>query len=79
MAIEKKEIEYAKQLDDVFELVVELMKVVRAKGNYAELVDELIDAVTGVDEIKDEVKNLSAVAHTAMPRVFEIIEVFKEK
>lgn len=76
MAIEKKEVEYAKEIDDVMVLVYEVVKVIKEKGNYAELVDELVAAVSGADQIKDELKDIRAVSNSVLPRALDIIALF---
>ena len=80
MAIEKKEIEFAKELDDVMVLFVELVKGIKNKGDYTALLDELIGAINGADDIDDEVKaNLKASINTVTLRANDIAEVFYAK
>lgn len=79
MAIIKNELEIAKELDDVMVLVIEVVKTIKGKGEYADLIDELISAVNGVDDIPNEIKNIEAAIRTIAPRVYNIIEVFTKK
>ena len=73
----KKEIMIAKELDDVMVLFVELVKTIKNKGDYTSLLDELIGAINGADEILVEVKeNLKASIDTVMLRANDIAEVF---
>ena len=80
MAIEKKEIDFAKETDDVMKLVVELVKTIKEKGDYANLLDELIAAINGIDEVSDEYKsNLKAVINTVQLNVTDIAMIFIKK
>ena len=75
--IENREVKIAKQFDDVMVLVVKLVKTIKAKGDYAALVPELIDAVSGVEEIPAELKaDMFACINTALLRGTEIAEIF---
>ena len=49
--IETVEVKQAKEINDVMNLVVELIKVVKTGGDYTSLMDELITAIDGVGEI----------------------------
>ncbi len=66
MAVQKKEVEYSKEIDDVLVLVVELVKDIKAKKGAAELASEnlvhLMDAVAGADQIPAEAKASLPVA-----------------
>ena len=77
MAIEKKEVEFAKEIDDVLVLMTELIKVVKTKGEYTELMDELITAINGADQIPAEAENLSVLLGTVGLRVGGIVDAFK--
>lgn len=78
--IEKREELYAKQLDDVMVLVKELVKCIKEKGDYASLIDELISAVTGVEEIPAEFKeNLPVCIKTSLGGAIDIAMLFVEK
>lgn len=80
MAIEKKEIDFAKETDDVMKLVVELVKTIKEKGDYANLLDELIEAINGIDEVSAEYKsNLKAVINTVQLNVTDIAMIFIKK
>lgn len=54
MAIEKKEIEYAKEIGDVAKLINHLIATIKAKGDYMAVIPSLIEAVNGVDQVDDE-------------------------
>ena len=60
MAIEKKEVEYAKEIDDVAVLLVAVVKDVRQGKTAAEIangaITKLIAALAGVDQMDDEAK-----------------------
>lgn len=72
-------VQVAKETDEVLSLVVELVKVVRAKGDYTSLVDDLVKAIDGVAEIPKEAReNLSAVLASASVRVAEVVAVLLE-
>ena len=77
--IEKREINIAREIDDVFVLVIEVIKVVRNGGEYTNLIDELINAVNGIDDIPEELKDLKAVINTVGVRVGDIVEAFAKK
>lgn len=79
MAIEKKELEYAKELDDVLVLVVELIKVIKKKGDYTSLVDELVNAITGMEQIPAEISHLKPLLTTVGHRSGELVEIFVKK
>lgn len=80
MAIVKKEIDYAKEIGDVFVLVEEIVKVIKAKGNYTELFDELIAAVEGVQNAGDEFElNKKASIQTATFHVGGIVDALIKK
>jgi len=78
--IEKKEVNVAVQTDDVMALVVELIRVIKEKGDYTSLMDELIAAVSGIDEIPAEFKgDLKASIDTILLRATEIAFMFVPK
>lgn len=66
MAIEKKEVSYAKELDDCMVLVVELIKDIKAKKGVSELMSEnlgnLIAAIGGIDQVAGELESNKEVA-----------------
>jgi len=83
MAIEKKELDYAKEAGDVMNLVVEVVKHFKAKkslGEAAELMDELMAAVSGIDQLDDEWKeNRMAVVNAVYCGASELVDVFASK
>ena len=58
MAIEKKEIQYAKELDDVMSLVVNLVADIKAKKDVSAIASEnlplLVKAIEGINAIPQE-------------------------
>lgn len=70
MAVEKKEIEYAKELGDVMVLVVELVKDIKAGKDVGAITSEnlphLINAIQGADQIPAEAKASREVALQTM-------------
>lgn len=58
MPIEKKEIEYAKEVDDVAVLLVHIVKEIRSKKNISDIasgsVAKLVEAISGVDKVGAE-------------------------
>ena len=60
MAIVKKELEVAKEIGEVLDFVVAIVKVIKEKGDYTSLVDELVVAVDGVSGLGEEIKNIPA-------------------
>jgi len=80
MAIEKREMEIAKELDDVGALIVELVKTIKNKGDLTENIGELIQAINGVDEVDDEMAaNRKVAMQTIGARVLELVDVFLPK
>lgn len=77
MAIERREVMYADQLDDVMLLVVEMIRVIKEKGDYSSLVDDLVKAISGIEEIPQEFKaNKEAFVNTVLLRASEIAFMF---
>lgn len=82
MAVIKKEVEIAKELDDCLALVIELVKDLKAKKALDLVLSEnlpgLMNALGGIDQIGDELK-LSAAYATIGLRVGELAGAFIEK
>jgi hypothetical protein len=74
----KKEVEYLKEVDDVLDLVVKVIKVLKKKADYSELIGKLITAVNGAEKIPAEVKHTKALINTVFFRVGDIVEAFKD-
>ena len=69
----------AEETNDVMELFVEAIKVIRNGGDYASLLDELIAAINGATEIDDEFAEDMAVAiNTVGGRSGDIVAAFKK-
>lgn len=83
MAIEKKEIDFAKELGDVMALLTEIVKHFKAGKKPAELpelLDELVTAVTGIDQLDDELKeNQKAAIATVLLGANDIVDIFLKK
>lgn len=66
MGLQKREEEYAKELDDVGYALVELVKDIKAKKPVAEIAGEnlpnLMNALNGMDQLDDELDQHRAVA-----------------
>ena len=58
--LQKREVEYAKEVDDVLKLVVELVADLRAKKSISDVAAEnlpgLMEALNGMDQVDDELK-----------------------
>lgn len=54
--IEKKEINYAKEIGDVLDLIKALVVTIKTKGDYTALVAPLVTAIAGIDQVDDEFK-----------------------
>jgi len=82
MNVVKKEVELPKELFEVSTFVVELLKDIVAKRSIAELSAEnlpnLIAAVNGFEELKEELKD-EKVYDLAALMVSDIIKVLKKK
>ena len=71
-----KEVKIAKEADDVLALVEAVIKTVKEKGEYTDLVDELVAAITGADQIAEEAKDVEALMNTVGLRVSSIANLF---
>jgi phosphoglycerate dehydrogenase-like enzyme len=64
--IAKKEVEYAKEIDDVMVMIIELVKDLKAKKGVAELAAEnlpnLMNAMSGLDQLDEELAASKSVA-----------------
>jgi hypothetical protein len=75
MSIQKKEIEYAKEIGDVFVLVEEIIKSIKNKSDYMSLLPSLVDAVNGAPDVDDEFEaNRKAAIQTATYHVGGIVD-----
>lgn len=84
MAIVKKESEYAKELSEVMDLVINLVDDIKAKKSIAEIGSEnlplLVAAVDGLSSIDDElVENRKVALETIGSKLGDLIEVFLPK
>jgi hypothetical protein len=80
--IQKKEIEFAKELDDVLVLVIELIKDIKAKKSAAQIGTEniplLMTAIGNIDQLPEEAKNKPVVLSTIGYRAGELAASFVE-
>lgn len=78
MAIVKMELDVAKESKDVMDLLVVLVKDIRAKKTIAEIsadaLPKLMGAIDGVNQIPDEVKDRKVVMATAGYSLGEIVD-----
>jgi hypothetical protein len=79
MAVEQRQVMIAKEVDDVALLLVEIVKQVKSGKPVAEMaagvMDELVQAISGVDQIDDEWKeDRSAVMATMGYRLGELTD-----
>lgn len=77
MAIQKKEVEFAKEIDDCLVLAVELVKDIKAGKPVAEIASHalpnLIGAINGIDGAKAELEaNKAVVMSTVGSRMGEL-------
>lgn len=66
VGIQKREVEYTKEIDDVAVLLVNIVKAARAKKSAGEIaageVQDLLNALQNVDDVDDELKANRKVA-----------------
>ena len=80
MAIEKREVNVAKELGDVMAMVKNLVKTIKEKGDYSALIGNLISAIDGMGQIDDEFKSdLKACVNTVTLEATEIAFILLEK
>ncbi len=81
MAIEKREVEIAKEVDDVAKLLVDLVKDIKDGKDVAAITSEnlpgLIAAIDGVNQVSAEIaSNRKAVLSTVGARAGELADAF---
>lgn len=80
MAIQKREVEYAKELDDCAALLVHIVKEAKAGKPPADIasgsVAKLIDALAGLDQVGQEFKSRGVVFSTIGHRMGELADAF---
>lgn len=84
MPILKKEVLYAKEVDDVAVLLVSIVKDVRAGKSAPEIgagnLTKLMDAIAGIDQMDDEAKaNRAALISTIGYRMGELVDAVLPK
>ncbi len=80
MAIEKKEIEFVKELDDVLVLLIELAQDIKAGKPATQIAVEnlpnLMNAIGSADQIPEELKSGKVAAETVGFRLGDLIAAF---
>ena len=80
--IAQKEVSYAKEIDDVLVLVVELVKDIKAKKGVSEIASEnianLMAALSGIDQANEEMKNKAVVLQTIGYRLGDLAAALVE-
>jgi len=74
--IEKKEIEIAKETEEVLVLIVRLIETIRGGNDYALLLPELIAAINGADGIPEELRNRKIFINTIGGKLGDIVDAF---
>lgn len=75
MGIEKREVEYAKELNDVFVLLKDVAVCMKKKEDYTKLLPELAAAVENIGQIPEERKlNRAAFDKTALCGGYDIAD-----
>lgn len=77
MALEKREIEIAKETDDVMVLLIGIVKAAKAKKGVSEIaaseLQDFLAAVSGADQIPSEAKSPDAISRTVGMRLGELV------
>lgn len=77
MAVQTKNVEYSKEIDDCMVLFCEIVRNRKNKEDLTSLMDELMNALAGVDQVDDEVAQSRKVAfQTIGYRTGELTEAF---
>lgn len=84
MAVVKKDVEIAKEVDDVLGLVVHIIQEAKAGKDVGSImagsVQKLIDAVSGVDQVAVELESArKAVYNTAALRLADVVDALLPK
>jgi len=79
MTIQTRTVEYAKEIDDVMDLLAGTIKTVREKGDYSSLVGKLVTAIDGMSDIDDEFENQAVALNTIGGRVGDLVDAFQTK
>ena len=73
----KKEIDYAKEIGEVFVLVEGIVSAIKNKDDYMTLLPKLVSAVEGVPDVDDEFEqNRKAAIQTATYHVGGVVDIF---
>ena len=75
-----REVKVAKELDDVAILLVQLVDTIKQGKELTEVVDELVNALNGFDQVDDELAaNRKVALQTIGSRLFELVDVILTK
>lgn len=79
MAVEQKTVMHGKEASDVMAFIVEIVrhfKEGKSLSEITELIDELIEAINGIDQLDDEFKsNRQAVLNSILLGASDLVEV----
>jgi hypothetical protein len=80
--IQQKQIDFCKEFDDCLALVVNILKAMKAKKPVAEIaaseLPDLMNALSGLDQIGDELKNKKVMLETIGLRIADIVDALVE-
>lgn len=77
MAIQKREVEFAKEADDVILLVIELVKNRKEQAPITDLLDELMSAIGGIGDVTAEAsEHRKVLLQTIGYRAGELADAF---
>lgn len=73
--IQSKQIAFAKEVDDVMVLFVQVVQNRKKKEEISQLMDELMNALAGIDQVDDELQqNRQVVLQTVGYRTGELVD-----
>lgn len=82
MSVEKKEVEYTKEIDDCLVLIINLAKAIKSKKGPAEILSselpDLINAMGGLNQLSDEAKNKKVAMETIGYRIGDLVDALIE-
>ncbi len=76
MAVVTKEINEAKEIGEIMDLIVAIVETVVNEGEYTELVDDLLKAIDGIGDIGEESKNKEAMYNAVALRLVKVAGIF---
>lgn len=82
MAIMQKQVNYAKEVDDVLNVLVLILKQIKAKADLKEITQDLlpvlIEAISNAQQIPEELKNVKVIQDTIALKLSEMVAIFTE-